>query len=80
MEKPPRRYGAEYHDFLDKVQDVFGGATWSDSHAGNIGVMRKNGRKNGKFQFVVIDFGIAGFDRTKLGELLAQKLELCYEG
>lgn len=79
MEKPPIRCGAKYEDFLGKVQDVFGGNGWSDNHAGNIGVMRKNGRKNGKMVFVIIDFGIAGFDRTKLGRLLSEKLKVYYD-
>lgn len=80
MENPPKRFGTkEWHDFLDKVQDIFGGDDWRDNHSGNVGVMRKNGRKNGKFHFVVIDFGIAGFDKTKLGQLLSEKLKVYYD-
>ena len=58
---------------MDKVQDVFG--DWTDNHSGNIGMIFVNGKR----KFMIIDFGIAGFDRTKLGRLLATKLGICYE-
>ena len=63
----------EYQELMDKMLDIFGG-DWADGHSGNIGVIMQNGRK----QYVVIDFGIAGFINTDLGEKLAEKLQLCY--
>lgn len=64
----------DYREFLDKIVDIFGGE-WRDSHSGNIGVLFVNGIR----KFMIIDFGIGGFIRTKLGRLLAQKLELSYD-
>ena len=79
MENPPKQYGTkEWQDFLGKIVDIFGD-NWNDNHSGNIGVIRKNGRKNGKVQFVIIDFGIAGFITTDLGSKLAKKLGLIYD-
>lgn len=62
----------EYQEFIQKVLDTFG--DWGDNHLGNIGVTFINGKR----KFMIIDFGIAGFLNTKLGGLLATKLELYY--
>lgn len=63
----------EYREFLDKIADIFGGG-WTDSHSGNIGVLFVNGKR----EFMIIDFGIAGFINTALGFKLSKKLGLYY--
>lgn len=66
----------KYRDFLAKIQKVFGGR-WTDGHSANVGVLPCGIRYAKKYY--VIDFGIAGFEDTKVGQLLAEKLHVQFE-
>lgn len=60
----------EFQKFIVRLQDIFG--VFCDSHSGNIARL-----PNGNL--CCIDFGICGFERSKIGKLLIKKLgiELC---
>lgn len=63
----------EYEELMDKIYNIFGG-DWIDGHSGNVGIIFVNGIR----KYMIIDFGIAGFNNTKLGKLLSEKLEVYY--
>jgi hypothetical protein len=64
----------KFKNFIKKITEIFGGY-WNDDHSGNVGILVVRGRK----RYVIIDFGVAGFDKTVLGELLSEKLDVYWD-
>jgi hypothetical protein len=65
----------KFRNFQKKITEIFGGY-WNDNHSGNVGILVVNGIEC----YVIIDFGVAGFEKTELGERLSNKLEVYWNG